>query len=121
MVEKLIIMNAPHLSILQEYVACRLLHSSYILMFRLQRLPELLFSLGDSQQEPHAVQGHAGAHTGDLGGEGCVPGGWDDPLPGAVFAKRCHVGRIPDASHFVSEDQPDKVNQLIWSFLRESD
>ncbi|CAM4679278.1 unnamed protein product, partial [Caretta caretta] len=64
------------------------------------------------RQEAHAVQGHAGAHTGDLGGEVRVPGGWDDPLPGAVFAKRCHVGRIPDASHFVSEDQPDKVNQL---------
>ncbi|CAM4659700.1 unnamed protein product, partial [Lepidochelys olivacea] len=64
------------------------------------------------EQEAHALQGHAGAHTGDLGGEGCVPGGWDGPLPGAVFAKRCHVGRIPDTSHFVSEDQPDKVNQL---------
>ncbi|XP_074791633.1 epoxide hydrolase 3, partial [Natator depressus] len=57
MVEKLIIMNATHLSILQEYVACQLLHSSYILMFRLQRLPELLLTMGVSQMLKEMLAG----------------------------------------------------------------
>ncbi|TFK09685.1 zinc finger protein PLAGL1 [Platysternon megacephalum] len=63
MVEKLIIMNATHLSVLKEYVAghpCQLLRSSYIFMFQLQRLPELLLSLGDFQLLKDTLAGRKG-------------------------------------------------------------
>ncbi|XP_054833698.1 epoxide hydrolase 3-like [Eublepharis macularius] len=33
--------------------------------------------------------------------------------------KSIKVHCIPEAGHWVSEDQPEKVNQLIWDFLRE--
>ncbi|XP_075758275.1 epoxide hydrolase 3 isoform X2 [Pelodiscus sinensis] len=180
MVGKLIIMNAVHSSLFQEYVAChpcQLLRFSYLFTFQLQRLPELLLALGDFQgrgplsqrgrgscanrkhpcqvgiipfrmaaafravegdfgqegrnpepgaaphnagarglrvqllqarrtdpaprllqehvQEPHAVQGRAGAHAGDLGGAGCTPGCRDDPLPGAIRAQALPRGAHP--------------------------
>ncbi|CAM5116833.1 unnamed protein product [Natator depressus] len=41
----------------KEYVACQLLHSSYILMFRLQRLPELLLTMGVSQMLKEMLAG----------------------------------------------------------------
>ncbi|KYO48360.1 hypothetical protein Y1Q_0017126 [Alligator mississippiensis] len=33
----------------------------------------------------------------------------------------CHIERIPMCSHWVPEDQPERVNQLIWSFLQDND
>ncbi|XP_048347848.1 epoxide hydrolase 3 isoform X2 [Sphaerodactylus townsendi] len=33
--------------------------------------------------------------------------------------KSIQVHCIPEAGHWVSEDQPEKVNQLMWDFLRE--
>ncbi|CAM5169343.1 unnamed protein product [Eretmochelys imbricata] len=147
----------------KEYVACQLLHSSYILIFQLQRLPELLLSLGDSQMLKEML---AGRKAEIQNPEQCLtaqelkaymfsfskPGALTPPLDyyRNEFSRRpmqckdmlvptlvilgekdvyLEVGMIPfleqylpsAASHFVSEDQPDKVNQLIWSFLRESD
>uniref|UniRef100_A0A8C4Y491 AB hydrolase-1 domain-containing protein n=1 Tax=Gopherus evgoodei TaxID=1825980 RepID=A0A8C4Y491_9SAUR len=189
MVEKLIIMNATYSSILKEYIAghpCQLLRSSYIFMFQLQRLPELLLSLGDFQLLKDTLAGRKGgiqnpkwhltaqeleAYIFGLSKPGAltppldyyrnifmplasghlslypppcsrspmqckgmlvpmlVIWGEEDvyleagmiPLLEQYACKCCRVGRIPEASHFVSEDQPDKVNQLIWSFLQESD
>nr|XP_056713745.1 epoxide hydrolase 3 [Euleptes europaea] len=31
------------------------------------------------------------------------------------------VHYVPEASHWVNEDQPEKVNQLMWDFLRKSE
>ncbi|KAM9115574.1 epoxide hydrolase 3 isoform 1-T1 [Pangshura tecta] len=174
MVEKLIIMNAIHSSILKEYIAChpcQLLRSSYVFMFQLQRLPELLLSLGDFQLLKDTLAGRKGgiqnperfltaqeletyifgfSKSGALTPaldyyrnifsrspmqckDMLVPmlviwGGKDVYLEAGMIPflekyarKRCLVERIPEASHFVSEDQPDKVNQLIWSFLQDSD
>uniref|UniRef100_A0A452HKZ5 AB hydrolase-1 domain-containing protein n=1 Tax=Gopherus agassizii TaxID=38772 RepID=A0A452HKZ5_9SAUR len=174
MVEKLIIMNATYSSILKEYIAghpCQLLRSSYIFMFQLQRLPELLLSLGDFQLLKDTLAGRKGgiqnpkwhltaqeleAYIFGLSKPGALTPPLDYyrnifsrspmqckgmlvpmlvicgekdvyleagmiPLLEQYVCKRCRVGRIPEASHFVSEDQPDKVNQLIWSFLQESD
>uniref|UniRef100_A0A8C4WJU6 AB hydrolase-1 domain-containing protein n=1 Tax=Gopherus evgoodei TaxID=1825980 RepID=A0A8C4WJU6_9SAUR len=163
MVEKLIIMNATYSSILKEYIAghpCQLLRSSYIFMFQLQRLPELLLSLGDFQvragsgrmgewhltaQELEAyifvplASGHLSLYPPPCSRSPMQCKGmlvpmlviWGEedvyleagmiPLLEQYACKCCRVGRIPEASHFVSEDQPDKVNQLIWSFLQESD
>uniref|UniRef100_A0A8C3FC55 AB hydrolase-1 domain-containing protein n=1 Tax=Chrysemys picta bellii TaxID=8478 RepID=A0A8C3FC55_CHRPI len=175
MVEKLIIMNAIHPAMLKgDYVGghpCQLLRSIYIFIFQLQRLPELLLSLGDFQLLKDTLAGRKGGiqnperrlTTQEL--EAYVfsfskPGALTPPLdyyrnmfsrssmqckdvlvPTLVIwgekdmyleagmiplleqyvRKCCRVRRIPEASHFVSEDQPDKVNQLIWHFLRESD
>ncbi|XP_065275734.1 epoxide hydrolase 3-like [Emys orbicularis] len=174
MVEKLIIMNATDPAVLKEYGGghpCQLLRSSYIVMFQLQRLPELLLSLGDFQLLKDTLGGRKGGiqnperrlTTQELEAymfSFSKPGALTPPLdyyrnmlsrssmqckdvlvPTLVIwgekdvyleagmiplleqyvRKRCRVRRIPEASHFVSEDQPDKVNQLIWSFLRESD
>ncbi|CAM4604045.1 unnamed protein product, partial [Lepidochelys kempii] len=49
--------RAVTLASASEYVACQLLHSSYILIFQLQRLPELLLSLGDSQMLKEMLAG----------------------------------------------------------------
>ncbi|XP_065275737.1 epoxide hydrolase 3-like [Emys orbicularis] len=174
MVEKLIIMNATDPAVLKEYVGghpCQLLRSSYIFMFQLQRLPELLLSLGDFQLLKDTLGGRKGGiqnperrlttqeleaymfsfskpraltppldyyrnmlsrssmQCKDVLVPTLVIWGEKDvyleagmiPLLEQYVRKRCRVRRIPEASHFVSEDQPDKVNQLIWSFLRESD
>ncbi|XP_074836192.1 epoxide hydrolase 3 [Carettochelys insculpta] len=174
MVEKLIILNATHSAIIQEYMAChpsQLLRSSYMFAFQLQRLPELLLSLGDFQLLKETLAGRrAGTQsperrltTQEL--EAYIfgfskPGALTPPLnyyrnifsrspmacedvlvPTLVIwgendryleagmipfleqyvRKRCRVELIPEAGHFVQEDQPHKVNQLIWSFLQESD
>ncbi|XP_065275732.1 epoxide hydrolase 3 [Emys orbicularis] len=174
MVEKLIIMNATNPAVLKEYGGghpCQLLRSSYIVMFQLQRLPELLLSLGDFQLLKDTLGGRKGGiqnperrlttqeleaymfsfskpraltppldyyrnmlsrssmQCKDVLVPTLVIWGEKDvyleagmiPLLEQYVRKRCRVRRIPEASHFVSEDQPDKVNQLIWSFLRESD
>lgn len=31
--------------------------------------------------------------------------------------KSFEVQRIPEAGHWIQEDTPEKVNQLIWAFL----
>lgn len=41
------------------------------------------------------------------------------PLAQQYVRKSVQVHCIPEASHWVSEDQPEKVNQLMWDFLRE--
>ncbi|XP_068778953.1 epoxide hydrolase 3-like isoform X2 [Struthio camelus] len=50
MVEKLVIINAPHRAVMTDFTAChptQLLRSSYIFLFQLPWLPELLLSLDD--------------------------------------------------------------------------
>ncbi|XP_009894152.1 PREDICTED: epoxide hydrolase 3-like, partial [Charadrius vociferus] len=50
MVEKLVIMDAPHRAVMAGFTAChpsQLLRSSYIFLFQLPWLPELLLSLAD--------------------------------------------------------------------------
>uniref|UniRef100_A0A8C8SL51 AB hydrolase-1 domain-containing protein n=1 Tax=Pelusios castaneus TaxID=367368 RepID=A0A8C8SL51_9SAUR len=174
MVEKLILMNSIHPSVLQEYVVChpfQLLRSSYIFMFQLPRLPELLFSLGDFQLLKQILaDGKTGVQTRErrLTAQELEaylfsfskPGGLTPPInyyrnlfsrspmrcqdvlvPTLVIwgekdvyleagmisfleqylRKHYRVERVPSASHFIQEDQPHTVNQLIWSFLRESD
>ncbi|XP_075758277.1 epoxide hydrolase 3 isoform X4 [Pelodiscus sinensis] len=172
MVGKLIIMNAVHSSLFQEYVAChpcQLLRFSYLFTFQLQRLPELLLALGDFQLLKETLGRKAGilnpeqrlttqeleAYVFSFSKPGALTPPLDyyrnmfrSPMPckdvlvptlviwgeqdahldaGMIpfleqyVRKRCRVGRIPEAGHFVQEDQPHKVNQLIWSFLQESD
>ncbi|XP_067400727.1 epoxide hydrolase 3 [Emydura macquarii macquarii] len=173
MVEKLIVMNTVPLSVFQEYIVhhpVQLLRSSYVFMFQLQRLPELLLSLGDFQLlKQFLVSRKAGIQNSerrltaqeleaylfsfsrpgvltpalnyyrnvfrspmqrkDMLVPTLVIWGEKDvfleagmiPILEQYVRKRCRVGRIPEASHFVNEDQPHKVNQLIWSFLQESD
>ncbi|XP_015276586.1 PREDICTED: epoxide hydrolase 3-like [Gekko japonicus] len=41
------------------------------------------------------------------------------PLAQQYVRKSIQVVCIPEAGHWVSEDQPEKVNQLMWDFLRE--
>ncbi|XP_060094340.1 epoxide hydrolase 3 [Heteronotia binoei] len=41
------------------------------------------------------------------------------PLAQQYVRKSVQVHCIPEASHWVSEDQPEKVNQLMWHFLCE--
>ncbi|XP_044851288.1 epoxide hydrolase 3 isoform X2 [Mauremys mutica] len=113
MVEKLIIMNAIHSSILKgveghfgrqegwnpepraapDGTGAGGLHIRLLQARSTDTTPQLLQE--HIQQEPYAVQGHAGAHAGDLGGEGRVPGGWDDPPPGAVCAQALPRGAHP--------------------------
>ncbi|XP_075581354.1 LOW QUALITY PROTEIN: epoxide hydrolase 3 [Pelecanus crispus] len=50
MVEKLVVMDAPHRAVMAGFAAChpsQLLRSSYIFLFQLPWLPELLLSLAD--------------------------------------------------------------------------
>ncbi|XP_006034279.2 epoxide hydrolase 3-like isoform X1 [Alligator sinensis] len=36
------------------------------------------------------------------------------------FHGRCLMERLPQCSHWVPEDQPERVNQLLWGFLQEN-
>uniref|UniRef100_A0A8D0G7G3 AB hydrolase-1 domain-containing protein n=1 Tax=Sphenodon punctatus TaxID=8508 RepID=A0A8D0G7G3_SPHPU len=174
MVEKLIILNAACPAIFAEYVLRRpsqLLRSSYMFMFQIRRLPELLLSLGDFELVRHWLTSQqSGVRTParcmteeDL--EAYLyrlsqPGGLTPPIdyyrslfsadsfehkdmlvptllmwgerdtflePGLIpaleqYLRKGHrVRRIPDASHWVAEEQPEKVNAAVWHFLKESD
>jgi pimeloyl-ACP methyl ester carboxylesterase len=39
--------------------------------------------------------------------------------PGRKWAPNCRVERIPDASHWVQADRPERVNALLTAFLAE--
>ncbi len=39
--------------------------------------------------------------------------------PGPLWVPNLRVERLPDASHWVAEDRPEKVNALLLDFLRE--
>jgi pimeloyl-ACP methyl ester carboxylesterase len=38
-------------------------------------------------------------------------------VPGAAYAPHCQVEYLPDASHWLQHDRPDRVNQLLLDFL----
>ncbi|XP_037263020.1 epoxide hydrolase 3 [Falco rusticolus] len=60
MVEKLVIMDAPHRAVMAGFMAChlsQLLRSSYIFLFQLPWLPELLLSLADFELVRTALTG----------------------------------------------------------------
>ncbi|QIN79460.1 alpha/beta fold hydrolase [Rubrobacter marinus] len=39
--------------------------------------------------------------------------------PGPLWVPNLRVERLPDASHWVAEDRPERVNELLLDFLRE--
>ncbi|XP_069459983.1 epoxide hydrolase 3-like isoform X1 [Ambystoma mexicanum] len=170
MVSKLIVMNAPHLPAFKDYALqhfSQLMRSSYIFMFQLPKLPELIVSLADFQMLKRALtddkigiqnperrlteeeteaflysMSKPGALTGPLNyyrnllsslpvkcQDVLVPtmviwGERDQFLEvGMIEYSKQYVHRsfreerIPDAGHWVQQDQPEVVNQLMKSFL----
>ncbi|KAM6037557.1 LOW QUALITY PROTEIN: epoxide hydrolase 3-like [Theristicus caerulescens] len=60
MVEKLVVMGAPHRAVMAGFTAChpsQLLRSSYVFLFQLPWLPELLLSLADFELVKSALTG----------------------------------------------------------------
>ncbi|XP_067829246.1 epoxide hydrolase 4-like [Heptranchias perlo] len=173
MVERLIILNAPHPTVFQDYLTqhvSQLLKSSYIFFFQVPKLPELLMRMDDFE----ALKRTYTSHRMGIQNKSCRlteeeleayvysfsrPGALVGPLnyyrnvfgnPPAMFQNvmaptlviwgdkdgTLEVGMtaymeqyiqntfrlkvVPGASHWVQQDQPDVVNKLIWTFLKES-
>ncbi|XP_043940360.1 epoxide hydrolase 3 [Protopterus annectens] len=172
MVDKLIVMNAPHLTAFKEYLfrhPSQLLKSIYIFFFQVPKLPELVISLNDfsmlkevmtdSQRgirsKTHQltvedieaylyVFSQPGALTGPLNyyrnifssfsakrQDVTVPTlliwGEKDaflelgmlPYIEQYVQKQLQKYVVPEASHWVQQDQPEVVNKLMWSFLKQ--
>lgn len=171
-VDRLIVMNAPHLSAFREYIfhhPSQLLKSMYIFFFQVPKLPEFVISLNDfsvlkkSMTDPH---GGIQSKTHQLTAEDVEAFLYSFSQPEALtgplnyyrnifsssFAKRqdvtvptlliwgekdafLEVGMLPymeqyvqkhlqksvlpEASHWVQQDQPEVVNRLMWSFLKQ--
>ncbi|XP_067877087.1 epoxide hydrolase 4-like [Heterodontus francisci] len=171
MVERLIILNAPHPNAFQDYLnLSQLLKSSYIFFFQVPKLPELLMCMDDFKALKNVYMGkrmgiqNKSSRLTDEELEAYVytfsrPGALVGPLNyyRNIFSNlpaKCHnvttptlviwgdkdgaleVGMtayieqyvqnvfrlkvVPGASHWVQQDQPDVVNKLIWTFLKES-
>nr|XP_033781555.1 epoxide hydrolase 3 [Geotrypetes seraphini]XP_033781556.1 epoxide hydrolase 3 [Geotrypetes seraphini] len=172
MVERLIVMNAPHLAGLQDYILrnpSQLLRSSYVFLFQFPRLPEFLLSLADfkmvrdaltsdkagiqnpeyrltdeeleaflfSFSQPKAISGPLNYYRNlfsflpvncqDVVVPTLLIWGSKDAflelgmtqLMKQYVQSRFRLEIIPDASHWVQQDQPEVVNQLMRTFLRE--
>ncbi|XP_060711018.1 epoxide hydrolase 4-like [Hemiscyllium ocellatum] len=171
MVERLIILNAPHPNVFQDYLSpSQLLKSSYVFFFQLPKLPELFMCMDDFKalkstymSKQMGIQNKSSRLTEEEL-EAYV---YNFSKPGALVAPlnyyrnifshlpaKCHDVMVPTlviwgdkdgalevgmtaymeqyvhsvfrlkvvtgASHWVQQDQPDVVNKLIWTFLKES-
>lgn len=172
MMSKLIVMNAPHLPALQDYALrhfSQLMRSSYIFMFQLPKLPEILISLADfkmlkramtnakvgiqnpqrrlseeeieaflySMSQPEGLTGPLNYYRNLMSSfpvkfqDVLVPtmviwGERDQFLEAGMIQcmsqyvqQRFRVEMIPEAGHWVQQDQPEVVNRLMNSFLIE--
>ncbi|XP_078090989.1 epoxide hydrolase 4-like [Mustelus asterias] len=171
MVERLIILNAPHPKAFQDYLnLSQLLKSSYVFFFQVPKLPELLLCMDDfkalkstytskrmgiQNKSSRLTEEELEAYVYNFSRPGALVGPlnyyrnifsnppatrndvtaptlviWGDK-DGAleVGMTACmeqyiqNVFRlkvVPGASHWVQQDQPDVVNKLIWTFLKES-
>jgi pimeloyl-ACP methyl ester carboxylesterase len=168
MLDKLVIMNAPHLGVYFEKLARsprQMLRSWYVLFFQMPGLAERAlaardfaavrrmfktyparrgaFSDEDIEQYIGALR-QPGALTAalnyyrTLGGSGMrlarsartdaetlVIWGEKDPALGVElldglerFAPRVRVHRLPDVGHWVQNEAPEEVNQVLVEFLR---
>ncbi|XP_035428087.1 LOW QUALITY PROTEIN: epoxide hydrolase 3-like [Cygnus atratus] len=171
LVEKLVIVDASHRAVMARFSAwhpSQLLRSSYMFLFQLPLLPELLLSMADFEllktfltgpwtgiQNParRLTEPELDAYLYGLS----QPGGLtppinyyrnifgDAPVPrerppcpvlllwGARdafldarlapclrrrMAPTARLHLVPNAGHWLPEDQPDTVNRLLWDFLR---
>ncbi|KAJ8406408.1 hypothetical protein AAFF_G00306390 [Aldrovandia affinis] len=174
MVEKLIILNCPHPSAFADHIRChpgQLLRSSYMFLFQLPRIPELLFSINDFQilrclftsqrtgvrpnanqvtkedleaylyvfSQPGALSGPINYYRNmfsfvpfkeqDLRSPVLLLWGGRDAFLGQEMAEMSRLyttgyfrlNVVSRASHRMFQDQPDIVNTLIWTFLKEGD
>jgi pimeloyl-ACP methyl ester carboxylesterase len=171
LVDKLVILNAPHPKIYLEKVwhPPQMLRSWYVVFFLLPRLPELVLSANDYQairdmfglrpakrgafskrDIEHYVEAlsRPGALTaalnyyranvpgdtlrkfahGPINAETLVIWGELDPALGLELldglshvAPHVRVYRIPDASHWVQNEVPAEVNQVLVDFLKGED
>lgn len=168
LVEKLIILNLPHPAKFTEGLRLpqQLLRSSYIFLFQIPVLPELLIELNDFQALETAFKGMAvnkaafsqadieayknafakpGALTAALNyyrnifEQGFVNREWGVlPVPTLMiwgekdtalgkeltygteqYVRDFRIRYLPDCSHWVQQEQPERVNQYIREFLAE--
>ncbi|XP_029441556.1 epoxide hydrolase 3 isoform X2 [Rhinatrema bivittatum] len=172
MVERLIVMNGPHLAGLQDYILShpsQLLRSGYVFLFQLPLLPELLLSLADfkmlrdamtseevgiqnpqhrltdeeleaflySFSQPKAITGPLNYYRNLFSflpvkcQDVLMPtlliwGGKDvflelgmAQLMRQYVQSRFRLEILPEASHWVQQDRPERVNQLMKAFLSE--
>jgi pimeloyl-ACP methyl ester carboxylesterase len=169
MVEKLIILNAPHPAAYWREMRAgkQLLKSWYVLFFQVPTVPELLLGVGDFDWLDRMLR-HQPVHAGAFGPEDVRRYKKALARPGALTAAlnyyraalrhrprhaarenapinvpvllvwgerdaylsvrlteglsawvpNLRVVRIPDASHWVQNDVPERVNRLMIDFLR---
>uniref|UniRef100_UPI00398EF4CC epoxide hydrolase 4-like n=1 Tax=Pristiophorus japonicus TaxID=55135 RepID=UPI00398EF4CC len=171
LVDRLIIMNAPHPATFQDYLSLsQLLKSSYIFFFQVPKLPEFHMCMDDFKalksvfmskrmgirnkssrlteeeleayvycfSQPGALVGplnyyrnifsNLPARCRDVMAPTLVI--WGDQDEALEVGMTAHMEQyvqntfrlklVPGASHWVQQDQPDVVNKLIWTFLKES-
>lgn len=166
MVERLIVLNIPHPAKFAEGIRTpqQLMRSSYMFLFQLPWLPELLIQSSDYQAVETALKGMAvnksafskedleaykdaaakrGAMTAMLNyyrnifAQGMLSQNWGilqvptlmiwgekDTALGKeltygteAYVRDFQIKYIPDASHWVQQEQPELVNQYIREFL----
>jgi pimeloyl-ACP methyl ester carboxylesterase len=166
MVERLIVLNIPHPAKFAEGIRTpqQLMRSSYMFLFQLPWLPELLIQSADYQAIETALKGMAvnksaitredleaykdaaakrGAMTAMLNyyrnifGQRMLSGDWNilevptlmiwgekDTALGKeltygteAYVRNFQIKYIPDASHWVQQEQPQFVNQYMREFL----
>ncbi|XP_029104846.1 epoxide hydrolase 4 [Scleropages formosus] len=174
MVTKLIVLNCPHPSVFADYTPrhpSQLLKSSYMFLFQLPRLPELLFSIHDFKalktlftssrtgigrkgsgltkedleaylyyySQPGALTGPLNYYRNifsapplrqqDVKCPVLLLWGERDAFLEQEMAELCRLyikghfrlNIISGASHWLQQDQPDIVNTLMWTFLKEGE
>ncbi|XP_072347255.1 epoxide hydrolase 4-like [Scyliorhinus torazame] len=171
MVERLIILNAPHPKSFQDFLnLSQLLKSSYIFFFQVPKLPELLLCMDDfkalksvymskwmgiQNKSSRLTEEELEAYVYNFSRPGALVGPlnyyrnvfsthpatchdvtaptlviWGDKDGALEVGMTAHMEKyiqnmfrlkvVPGASHWVQQDQPDVVNKLIWTFLKES-
>ncbi|XP_053447497.1 epoxide hydrolase 4 isoform X2 [Nycticebus coucang] len=138
MVMKLIVINFPHPNVFTEYILrhpAQLFKSSYYYFFQIPRFPEFMFSINDFK--PGALCGPINHYRNIFS---CLPlkhhmvttptlllWGEKDAFMEVEMAEvtKIYVKNyfrltiLSEASHWLQQDQPDIVNKLIWTFLKE--
>ncbi|XP_048670419.1 epoxide hydrolase 4 isoform X2 [Marmota marmota marmota] len=138
MVMKLVVINFPHPNVFTEYILqhpAQLFKSSYYYFFQIPWFPEFMFSINDFK--PGALSGPINHYRNIFS---CLPlkhhmvttptlllWGEKDAFMEVEMAEvtKIYVKNyfrltiLSEASHWLQQDQPDIVNKLIWTFLKE--